>query len=132
MGIKHHLRYTFNQVISMDKIMDQLDISGLSINTRIGIHAWEQRISQRLLIDIGILTDFSTCKNDLANTIDYDKVCQCVTTALESNAYTLIETVAENVAQLIKDEFKVSQLTVRVSKPNAIKNAGNISVSISR
>jgi len=112
--------------------MDKLDILALSVNTRIGIHAWEQRISQRLLIDISMSTDLTTCKNKLANTIDYDKVCERVTTFLESNAFTLIETVAENLAQLIKEEFKVTQLTVRVSKPHAIKNAGNISVSIDR
>jgi dihydroneopterin aldolase len=44
----------------------------------------------------------------------------------------LIETVAENVAKLIKDEFLVKELTISVSKPHAIKNAGNICVTINR
>jgi len=111
---------------------DTLRISALSINTRIGVHAWEQRISQKLLLDIEIPIDLSACNNELTNTIDYDALCQCVTTFVESNAFTLIETVAEQVAQLIKETFKVTTLTVSVSKPHAIKNAGNICVTIKR
>ena len=111
---------------------DTLRISALSINTRIGVHAWEQRISQKLLLDIELPMDFSACNNELANTIDYDALCHCVTTFVESNAFTLIETVAEQVAQLIKKTFKVKQLTLSVSKPHAVKNAGNICVTINR
>ena len=112
--------------------MDKLDISGLRTMTHVGIHAWEQRILQRLLIDISIITDFTQCNNELGNTIDYDQLCQKVTNFVESNRFTLIETVAEQVAQLIKQEFNVTQLTVSISKPDAIKNAANIRVSISR
>ena len=112
--------------------MDKLDITALRVDTHIGIHAWEQRILQRLLIDISIAHDFSTCDNQLANTIDYDQLCQQVTTLLTANSFTLIETVAETVAELIKNEFKVTEVTVRVSKPDAIKNAGNICVTITR
>ncbi len=111
---------------------DRLQITGLSVTTQIGIHAWEQRISQKLVLDIQIPVDLSTCNNELANTVDYDALCQQVTTFVESNAFTLIETVAEQVAQLIKDAFKVASLTVSVSKPHAIKNAGNVSVTIHR
>ena len=111
---------------------DSLQITALSVATQIGIHAWEQQIKQKLLLDITIPVDLSTCNNELANTIDYDALCQQVTTFVESNAFTLIETVAERVAQLIKDAFNVASLTVSVSKPHAIKNAGNIGVTIRR
>ena len=102
------------------------------MNTRIGVHDWEQRISQKLLLDISIPVDLSRCNDELSNTIDYDALCQCVTTFVESNAFTLIETVAEQVAQLIKETFNVAQLTVSVSKPHAVKNAGNICVTVNR
>lgn len=113
-------------------MIDTLCISALTINTHIGVHAWEQRILQKLLLDIRIPIDLSTCNNNLKNTIDYDALCQCVTEFVESNAFTLIETVAEQVASLIKEAFNVSELTVSVSKPNAVKNAGNICVTIKR
>lgn len=113
-------------------MIDTLRISALNISTRIGVHAWEQRISQKLLLDIHIPIDLSACNDELSKTIDYDALCKCVTTFVESNTFMLIETVAEHVARLIKDQFNVTQLTVSVSKPHAVKNAGNICVTINR
>lgn len=113
-------------------MMDTLQIKGLSIMTHIGVHAWEQKILQRLLIDISIPTDFHHCNDNLANTIDYDKLCQQVTQYIESNSFQLIETVAERVADLIKQTFNIPELTISVSKPQAIKNASDIRVTITR
>ena len=112
--------------------MDRLQISALSTMTRIGIYAWEQRILQQLLIDIDIPHDFSYCQDNISNTLDYETLCQRVTLFVESNTFNLIETVAEKIVLLIKEEFKVQALTVCVSKPHAIKNARNISVTIHR
>ncbi len=112
--------------------MDMLHISALRIMTHIGVHAWEQRILQPLLLDIKIPVDLSTCNDTLANTIDYDTLSSRVTTLVESNAFILIETVAETVAEFIKKEFHIKELTLSVSKPNAIKNAGNVSITIER
>ncbi len=112
--------------------MDSLQIKGLSVSTRIGVHAWEQQIEQRLLLDITIPSDFSGCNDLLSNTVDYDQLCQKVTHFVESNAFQLIETVADRIANLIKTEFKIAQLSVSVSKPHAIKNAANIQVTVNR
>lgn len=112
--------------------MDTLHISALSIMTHIGVHEWEQRILQQLLVDIRIETDFKTCDNQLSNTLDYEQLCQCITSFVETNSFSLIETVAEKIAQLLKDEFHLKKLTVSVSKPRAIKNAGNICVTVER
>jgi len=112
--------------------MDSIDIKALSVNTRIGVHAWEQRISQRLLLDISIPTDFSQCADELSNTIDYDKLCQQVTAYMESNSFKLIETVANSVAVLIKNETQAAEVKVTVTKPHAVKNAGDIQVTANR
>lgn len=112
--------------------MDYLHIKGLKVSTRIGVHAWEQRIEQLLIIDITISADFHACEDKLDNTLDYDELCQRITHFVESHSFKLIETVANKVADLIKNEFKVKQLTVEVSKPQAIKNANTISVLVNR
>lgn len=108
--------------------MDALEITGLHVSTTIGVHAWEQRIKQRLAIDITIPIDFSGCQDDLTHTIDYAALCQKVTAYVEENQFALIETVANNVAQLIKEHFAVNQLTVRVHKPHAVPNTQDIAV----
>lgn len=113
--------------------MDQLDITALRIKTRIGVYAWEQRILQDLLLDIHIpLESLTPYNEEITRTVDYEKLCHCVTTFLQTHSFKLIETVAEEVAQLIKKEFSISKLTLRVSKPHAISSAGNVSITISR
>ncbi|CEK09753.1 dihydroneopterin aldolase [Legionella hackeliae] len=112
--------------------MDLLQIKGLSVLTRIGVYAWEQQILQRLLIDISIPGNFNACHDDIANTTDYDKLCQQVTAYVSCNAFHLIETVADNVANFIKQEFNIPQLTVSVSKPHAVKNASDIRITVTR
>lgn len=111
--------------------MNQLEVTGLRTKTRIGVYPWEQRILQELVFDIIIPLE-GTAKDDLANTIDYEKLCREVTTTVESQAFRLVETVAEHVIELIQTHFNVSHLTLRVSKPNAIANAGNISILMSK
>ncbi|WP_392536473.1 dihydroneopterin aldolase [Legionella sp. 227] len=112
--------------------MDTLNIKALNVSTKIGVYAWEQRILQQLLIDISIDTDFSDCQEDLSKTIDYEALCKNVTLYVESKSFQLIETVANEVADLIKRQFSVSQVTVGISKPHAIKNAGTIQVVVRR
>ncbi len=112
--------------------MDSLNINALNVATKIGVYEWEQHILQNLIFDIKIPYDFSNCQDTLENTIDYEALCNKVTQYVESKSFKLIETVANEVAQLIQREFLVKELTVSVSKPHAIKNAGPIQVIIHR
>lgn len=115
-----------------NKKLDTLIITALTVNTKIGVHAWEQRIDQKLVIDLTLTTDFRDCQDELSKTIDYATLCDTVTRFVESKSFQLIETVANEVANLIQQEFKVTNLTVSVSKPHAVKNAGNIQVVVQR
>lgn len=113
-------------------MISKIEIKALSALTQIGIHPWEKAIQQPLLIDICLDINIMQIYDNLTNTIDYDALCKAVTTFVEANQFNLIETVAEKITLLIEEQFKVSKLTVRVSKPHAIKNASNISVIVER
>lgn len=112
--------------------MDTLLIEALTVSTHIGVYAFEQRIKQTLFIDISIPCNFSACGDDLANTIDYDVLCQTITNLVESQSFQLIETVANEVAKRIQEQFKVPKLRVAVTKPCAIKNASKVQVIVER
>ena len=114
-------------------IMDILEISALKIKAKIGVHPWEQRILQDLVLDITLPIDCTRCHDRLENTIYYDFLCREITTFFETNHFALIETAAEAVAAFIKKLLpNIPSLTLRISKPHAIANAGNISVRICR
>ena len=112
--------------------MDNLHIKALTVTTHIGVYSWEQKITQKLWIDITIPGNFSGCNDEIAKTLDYAKLCQLVTQYVETNRFQLIETVADKVADLIKVEFNVEQITVSVSKPYAVKNASDVRVTVTR
>lgn len=112
--------------------MDTLFIKGLNVITRIGANDWEQQIMQRLLLDISIPVDFADCEDKLERTLDYDKLCTAATQWLEQQSFQLIESVANNLALFIKNEFKLDGITITVHKPQAIKNAQSISVTATR
>ncbi|KTD82625.1 dihydroneopterin aldolase [Legionella waltersii] len=112
--------------------MDSLNITALCVEATIGIYNWEQRIKQKLFLDIRIPIDFKACDDNIEHTLDYDKLCKSVTHFMESKPFQLIETVANEVASLIQNEFQVKQITVAVTKPHAVKNAGGIQVIANR
>ena len=108
--------------------MNGLRIEGLRVETRIGIHEWEQKIDQLLLIDIDIPLDFNQIDDCIENTVDYAKLCQYVTESVRSQSFQLIESVAKHVSTIIQMHFQAKGCTVRVSKPHAVHHAQNISV----
>lgn len=112
--------------------MDILHITELSVMAQIGVHAWEQKILQPLLLDIHIPLEVCKCENKLENTLDYEMLCQYITNFIASSSFTLIETVAEAVVNLIKTEFKIDKVTLTVKKPHAIKNAKMVAITIDR
>ena len=113
--------------------MDNLDIKQLKVQTHIGVYEWEQRISQPLAIDISIPIDLSgMTEDDLNLVIDYESLCKKVTTFAESSSVRLIETFANHLADFVMQECKVPQVTVRVSKSHAVKNAADIQITVNR
>lgn len=114
-------------------IIDCLTISSLHISAYIGVYAWEQHIKQPLLIDLCMTLDLSQCNDHLDKTVDYALLCEEITLFVESKPFHLIETVAEEVALLVKKKYPgIHHLKISVSKPKAIKNAANVMVTLER
>jgi 7,8-dihydroneopterin aldolase/epimerase/oxygenase len=113
-------------------MLDHIEIIGLEVETNIGVHAWEQAIKQKLLLDLKIPTNCNDCQEDLTKTINYEDLCQQVSNYVSSKPFKLIETVANDVAEMVKKNFQLQSILVSVSKPGAIKKAQNIRVSVQR
>lgn len=112
--------------------MDTLHINGLQMTTHIGVHDWEQHILQTLLVDLTIPTNCAQIEDRLENTLDYDAICTTVIEFVQSNRFQLIETVANQIADLLKKQFALETITVSVCKPHAIKQAKEVRITIKR
>jgi len=114
--------------------MDKILINALQLETKIGVNEWEQRIKQKVLVDIELSYDIKPAaeSDDINKTINYQTLCDAITHYVEEQSYQLIESLAEAISNLILSEFKPIALTLTLTKPKAIKNATSVAVSIER
>ena len=113
--------------------MDTITICDLEVFYHIGVPAEERAKTQRLLLTIEIRKDFAPAASadDLAQTIDYDAVCQRLLGFGQDCHWELIETLAVDIAQMILADFPAKAVSVEVKK-FIIPQARYISVSVMR
>jgi len=114
--------------------MDKVFIEGLEIQALIGIYDWERRIRQPLRLDLEMAFDnrIPARSDDINDTLDYKAISKRLTSYVENSGFGLVETLAERCAQLLLDEFGVSWLRLKLSKPGAVRGAQAVGVIIER
>ena len=114
--------------------MDKIILTDLRIDAVIGIWNWEKRNPQTITIDLEMLTDIKKASqsDSIKDAVDYKAVSKRVKKFIQESQFNLIETLAENVAKIILEEFDIQWLKLSVSKPFAIKDSKNIGVCIER
>jgi dihydroneopterin aldolase len=114
--------------------MDIVFIRDLRVDTIVGVYDWERQIKQTLVLDIDMATDIQQAAktDDLQFAVNYHAVSLRVSAYVEANHTALIETLAENVAALIRNEFNVPWVRLQLTKPNAVLGAKSVGVIIER
>ena len=113
--------------------MDTIIIQDLAVQYRVGVTEAERAKTQRLLLTVEMSSDFSDAarSDDLTRTIDYYAVCQRLLRFGEGREWKLIETVAVEIAALIRKEFGAARVAVEVKK-FVIPEAEFVSVRVVR
>lgn len=114
--------------------MDTIYISGLKIDTVIGVLPWERHIRQKVVLDIEVAWDVaqSAYRDDLTDTLNYSALAEKVTTFVENSSYSLIETLAHESAAFLLKEFPITWCRLRLAKPGAVATAREVGVVIER
>lgn len=68
----------------------------------------------------------------LDDALDYKAVANRLTRFVGDSGFHLVEKLAESIATILQDEFAVSWLRLRVSKPGAVRGAQDVGVLIER
>ena len=113
--------------------MDKIRIVDLEVFFQVGVGDEERSRPQRLLISVEMEHDFTSAisRDDLAETVDYHAVCQQIINLGEGCHWHLIETLAADIAALVKGEFKPRSIQVEVKK-FIIPQAAHVSVIVKR
>ena len=114
--------------------MDTVLIETLSVDTVIGVYDWEKQIQQTLIYDIEMQTCITkaAATDELAYTLDYEAVSNRVIAHTQAARVALLETLIEQVAQMILNEFAVRSVTITLRKPGAVKAAKSVGIRIVR
>jgi len=114
--------------------MDIIFLRELRVETLIGVYEWEKHVPQTLQIDLEIaLPDSRACEtDDIRDALDYAEVAKHLQTVLSDGHFSLLETLAEHIAQIILKDFNAPWVRVSVAKLQAIRNCRMVGVSIER
>lgn len=114
--------------------MDIVKIEGLELMTLIGVYDFERHAKQRVIVDIDMYTDLSQAgiSDNVADTVDYGAVAERMADIADAASYQLLEALAGQMMDCILSEFNVNKATLKLSKPDILKQANNVAICISR
>jgi 7,8-dihydroneopterin aldolase/epimerase/oxygenase len=96
-----------------------IEINGLSLYTRHGVHQAERELGQRLVFDIVFELDGcdATVTDRVDDTVDYGEVCEQVALAAQERSYRTLERLCTAVAERLIDRFGADSVRVKATKP---------------
>ena len=114
--------------------MDIVFIKDLRIDTVIGIYDWERRVRQTLSFDIEMAFDNTVpaASDNIADTLNYKDVSKRLIAYVSESSFGLVETLAERCTVIIREEFGVAWVRLKLSKPGAVRGAKAVGVCIER
>ncbi len=114
--------------------MDRVYINGLAVETVIGIFDWERTIKQKVVVDLEMAVDIkaSAASENIDRTVSYKDVADRLIEFIANSEFLLVETMAEEIANLILTEFPVPFVRLKLGKPGAVPEAQDVGVMIER
>lgn len=114
--------------------MDTVFIEGLTVETVIGIYDWERKVRQPMVLDVEMAFDNTrpAASDRIEDTLDYKAVSRRLIAFVEASSFQLVETLAEGCAGIIRDEFGVAWVRLKLAKPGAVRGAKAVGVIVER
>lgn len=98
--------------------MDTIFIRNLRLACRVGVTKEERRKPQPVLVDVELLLDLSgpASSEMIEETVDYREARRQVSDLVTKGEFTLLESLAEETATLLLENFEVQRVAVRARK----------------
>lgn len=109
-------------------------IRDLVLESYIGIYNHEKNAPQkiRVNVDLSVMEDSRNLNDDIDNVVCYEKIANAIKTIVNSGHVHLVETLAENIAEMNLQDPRISCVRVRVEKLEAIENTTSVGIEIER
>jgi dihydroneopterin aldolase len=114
--------------------VDIVFFGGLEIDTIIGIYDWEREQRQIVILDIEMAFDIqkAAATDDIQFALDYKTVSDRIISFVKDSRFLLVERLISEIADIVRDEFKVPWVKITLNKKGAIGKGVNVGITIER
>ena len=113
---------------------DRIYIRDLSLRCIIGVFPEERGKRQDVVINVVMETNFSRAveTDELDDTVDYKAIKEKIVALVEKSEFNLIESMANQIADICLEDLKVIRASVTVDKPGALRFARSVAVETTK
>ena len=107
-------------------------IKDFIIEEIIGIHEHEKIKKQKVKFNIVLDVKQSTIpdEKDIKTIVDYEKIINKLENLTKNKKYNFLESLAEDSFKEIFEDKRINSVTIKIEKPDAIKNADSVGVEV--
>ena len=107
-------------------------IKDFVIEEIIGIHEHEKIKKQKIKFNIVLNVNQSTVPNekDIKSIVDYEKIINKLENLAKNKKYNFLESLVEDSFKEIFEDKRINSVTIKIEKPEAIKNAKSVGVEV--
>ena len=110
----------------------RVHIRGLRLNAQVGVYEEEKHYPQRLLLDLELVVQLTDSSPDkISQVVDYGALASSIRTLALQQHTELLETLAEQIAQLCLRDPRVTRVDLRLEKPDIFSDADGVGISLS-
>lgn len=114
--------------------MDKIFIQGLALHALIGVYDFERVEKQRIILDLELEADLTKAavSDDVNDTLDYGKLALRLEEVANQSSYKLLEALANEMLQVIFNEFKPKHVRLVMHKPDILENTNSVGIIFER
>ena len=107
-------------------------IKDFIIQEIIGIHEHEKIKKQKIKFNIVVNVNQNTVpdEKDIKSIVDYEKITNKLENLVRNKKYNFLESLAEDSFKEIFEDKRINSATIKIEKPEAIKNAESVGVKV--
>lgn len=108
-------------------------VRDLELMATIGVYGHEHEKKQRIRINLDLaVQEFSDIKDNIDNVVSYEDIVCSTRRLVDSGHVNLVETLAENIADLCLADRRVRTARITVEKLDVFPDAASVGVEIER
>ena len=113
---------------------DFIEIEDLLIRAIVGVNPDERENRQDVLITVRLEADLRPAArtDSIDDAINYKSIKKSIIAFVEQSSFQLVETLAEEIAQICLKDSRVERVRVHLRKPGALRFAKTVGVCIER